>query len=33
VELNLKKEKIKNKFTSGLAGIAILTLTFLLITN
>ena len=33
VELNLKKEKLKNKFTSGLAGIAILTLTFLLITN
>jgi L-ascorbate metabolism protein UlaG (beta-lactamase superfamily) len=33
VELNLKKEKIKNKFTSGLAGIAILTLTLLLITN
>jgi len=33
VELNLKKEKIKNKFTSGLTGIAILTLTFLLITN
>ena len=33
IELNLKKEKLKNKFTSGLAGIAILTLTFLLITN
>ena len=33
VELNLKKEKIKNKFTSGLAGVVILTLTFLLITN
>ena len=33
IELNLKKEKLKNKFTSSLAGIAILTLTFLLITN
>lgn len=33
VELNLKKEKIKNKFTSGLAGVVILTLTVLLITN
>ena len=33
VELNLRKEKIKNKFTSGLAGVVILTLTFLLITN
>jgi len=33
VELNLKKEKIKNKFTSGLAGVVILTLTFLLIAN
>ena len=33
VELNLKKEKIKNKFTSGLAGVVIVTLTFFLITN
>ena len=33
VELNLKKEKLKNKFTSGLAGVVVLTLTFLLITN
>jgi len=33
VELNLRKEKIKNKFTSGLAGVVILTLTFLLIAN
>ena len=33
VELNLKKEKIKNKLTSGLAGVVILGLTFLLITN
>ena len=31
VELNLKKEKLKNKFTSGLAGIVILTLTGFLI--
>ena len=33
VELNLKKEKLKNKLTSGLAGVVVLTLTFLLITN
>ena len=33
VELNLKKEKIKNKFTSGLAGVVIITLTSLLITK
>lgn len=33
VELNLKKEKIKNKFTSGLAGVVIVTLTLFLITN
>lgn len=31
VELNLKKEKLKNKFTSGLAGVVILTLTGFLI--
>jgi hypothetical protein len=31
VEWNLKKEKLKNKFTSGLAGIVILTLTGFLI--
>lgn len=33
LELNLKKEKIKNKFTSGLAGVVIVTLTFFLITK
>ncbi len=33
LETNLKKEKIKNKLTSGVGSIAILTLTILLITN
>lgn len=33
VEWNLKKEKVKNKFTSILSGGIILTLTFLLITH
>lgn len=33
VELNLKKEKVKNKFTSILSGGIILTLTLLLMTH
>ncbi len=33
LELNLKKEKIKNKFTSGLAGVVIVTLVSFLITK
>ena len=33
VEWNLKKEKVKNKFTTILSGGIILTLTFLLITH
>ena len=33
LELNLKKEKFKNKLTSGLAGVIILTIGFLAILN
>ena len=31
VELDLKKEKVKNKFTSVLSGVAVVALTFFLI--
>ena len=33
VEWNLKKQKVKNKFTSILSGVAVVALTFFLITK